>query len=316
LEETTMKMQSITAVAAATLIAFGVATPAQANHLGGGLTAPVEFLGANLDFETGDRSGWGVSETGSCRWATNTGVFDPPGGGVPQTPIEGSFDQVSFQSGPGQCRLTKTIIAPIDVGLATLSWSDRIRSNAALSDNNQEWRVLARTNAGAFVAEIFSTDPGDAAIQIGPNARSFDVTVLLAAREGIQTRFSWEEEDNLGFFNATLDIASLIIQLADADNDGVTDSFDLCPGTIIPEAVVPSDGEVLVNHFALFDHDLNFDTTAPYGGGAGPGKSYTTTDTGGCSCEQIIAEQGLGKGHVMKGCSISAMDDWVALVPR
>ena len=146
--------------------------------------------------------------------------------------------------------------------------------------------------------------------------RSFDVTALLAGREGIQTRFSWEEEDDLSYFNATLDVASLLIQLADADNDGVTDSFDLCPGTIIPEAGVPSDDEILVNHFALSNHDLMFDTTAPYGRGAGPGRSYTTTDTGGCSCEQIIVEQGLGKGHVKKGCSISAMDDWVALVPR
>jgi len=273
-------------------------------------------LGANLGFEAGDRSGWGVSETGSCRWNTNTGVFDPEGGGVPQVPIQGGFDQLSHQTGPGQCRLTKTIIAPIDTGAATLSWSDRIRSAAALSDNNQEWRVLARTNAGGFVAEIFSTDPADAAIQLGPNARSFDVTALLQGREGIQTRFSWEEQDNLFFFNATLDTASLLIRLLDADNDNVSDSFDLCPGTIIPEAGVPSDGEILVNHFALFDGDFSFDTTAPYGGGAGPGRSYTTTDTGGCSCEQIIVEQGLGRGHVMKGCSISAMDDWVALVPR
>jgi hypothetical protein len=40
----------------------------------------------------------------------------------------------------------------------------------------------------------------------------------------------------------------------------------------------------------------------------------TTTDTAGCSCAQIIAALGLGKGHTKHGCSISAMDEWVALV--
>jgi hypothetical protein len=48
--------------------------------------------------------------------------------------------------------------------------------------------------------------------------------------------------------------------------------------------------------------------------GNGPGRSYTTADTAGCSCQQIIAALGLGQGHTKHGCSISAMDEWVALV--
>jgi hypothetical protein len=48
--------------------------------------------------------------------------------------------------------------------------------------------------------------------------------------------------------------------------------------------------------------------------GNGPGHSTTATDTAACSCEQIIAALGLGEGHTKHGCSISAMDDWVALV--
>ena len=54
--------------------------------------------------------------------------------------------------------------------------------------------------------------------------------------------------------------------------------------------------------------------TVTKGKGKGPDRSYTTTDTAGCSCEQIIAAQGLGIGHTYRGCSISAMDDWVELV--
>jgi len=37
-------------------------------------------------------------------------------------------------------------------------------------------------------------------------------------------------------------------------------------------------------------------------------------DTGGCSCEQIIEAQHLGKGHEKFGCSLGAMRNWVKLV--
>lgn len=37
-------------------------------------------------------------------------------------------------------------------------------------------------------------------------------------------------------------------------------------------------------------------------------------ETGGCTCEQIIVALELGQGHVKFGCSISAMQDWIALV--
>ena len=64
------------------------------------------------------------------------------------------------------------------------------------------------------------------------------------------------------------------------------------------------------NRFALVDGDNVFDTNAP--SGKGPMRSYTTVDTAGCSCEQIIDELGVGLGHNMFGCSISVMDDWLA----
>jgi hypothetical protein len=58
---------------------------------------------------------------------------------------------------------------------------------------------------------------------------------------------------------------------------------------------------------------LTFDTVS-VGVGNGPGRNYNTSDTAGCSCEQIIEIQGLGDGHSNHGCSISAMDDWLDLV--
>jgi len=96
----------------------------------------------------------------------------------------------------------------------------------------------------------------------------------------------------------------------DGDDDGVGDSVDLCPATLIPESVPTV--RLGRNRWALVHGDFIFDTNAPKGNG--PGRSYTTTDTAGCSCEQIIAAQDLGKGHTKFGCSISVMDEWVALV--
>ena len=97
----------------------------------------------------------------------------------------------------------------------------------------------------------------------------------------------------------------------DSDGDGVLDDADFCPGTVIPEGVPTT--RLGVNRFALTDGDGIFDTTSPPGGGGGPDREFTIEDTSGCSCEQIIVEAGLGKGHVKFGCSISAMEEWVAM---
>jgi hypothetical protein len=104
----------------------------------------------------------------------------------------------------------------------------------------------------------------------------------------------------------------------DSDSDGVCGDIDICAGTVIPEQIVPS-VELGVNRFALIDDDNVFDTVSPGSKGTGngkvtgPEKSFTTEDTGGCSCEQILAanpeEQ---KGHIKHGCSISIMEEWIS----
>ena len=101
-----------------------------------------------------------------------------------------------------------------------------------------------------------------------------------------------------------------LTDVLDADGDGVPNGEDNCPSTVIPESVPTR--SLGVNHFALVDGDNTFDTTSPRGNG--PGRSYTTVHTAGCSCTQIIEAQGLGNGHTKFGCSISAMDDWIELV--
>jgi len=98
---------------------------------------------------------------------------------------------------------------------------------------------------------------------------------------------------------------------ADCDDDGVSNSVDVCPGTVLPEQNVPSI-RLGTNRFADTDGDGVFNTAAPEG--VGPQNFYTIQDTAGCSCEQIIVEQGLGEGQEKYGCSISAMEDWINLV--
>jgi len=93
----------------------------------------------------------------------------------------------------------------------------------------------------------------------------------------------------------------------DSDNDTICGDIDACMDTVIPENVPTS--RLGTNRFALVDGDGIFDTTSPKG--KGPGKSFTIEDTAGCSCEQIINELGLGKGHSKFGCSIGAIEEWI-----
>jgi endonuclease/exonuclease/phosphatase family metal-dependent hydrolase len=96
----------------------------------------------------------------------------------------------------------------------------------------------------------------------------------------------------------------------DEDADGVPNDNDVCPGTVIPEGVPTV--RLGVNRWALTDEDGIFDTTSSRG--RGPKLGFTVGDTAGCSCEQIIAELGVGNGHTMFGCSNGVMRNWVKLV--
>ena len=99
----------------------------------------------------------------------------------------------------------------------------------------------------------------------------------------------------------------VLFLIKDSDGDGVTDDADYCPGTVIPEGAPTR--ELRTNNFALVDDDRLFDTKDP--NGKGPQMSFDIFDTAGCSCEQIVVEQELGKGHLKFGCSLGVMKNWV-----
>jgi hypothetical protein len=94
---------------------------------------------------------------------------------------------------------------------------------------------------------------------------------------------------------------------ADADGDGVADSADLCPGTMLPE-LIPT-VELRGKRYADMSGDGVFES-----GNSRTDQAYSVIDTGGCSAEQIIAQMQLGRGHIKYGLADSVLKAWIASV--
>ncbi len=82
-----------------------------------------------------------------------------------------------------------------------------------------------------------------------------------------------------------------------------------CHRLISPDEFRSSDHDpVLIGLFNDDDSDPNFDQGLPQ---SGDKFSFSTNDTSGCSCGQIIDALGLGRGHTRNGCSTSVMLQWI-----
>jgi hypothetical protein len=93
----------------------------------------------------------------------------------------------------------------------------------------------------------------------------------------------------------------------DSDGDTVADSWDICPGTVVPESV-PTSGSLGSNRWALRTHGGVFTQAAPQSGAE---YGFHVSDTAGCSCEQIVAVAGVGAAHLRYGCSTSVILEWI-----
>ncbi len=204
-------------------LSLGVAIPSAR------AATPVDVI-VNGNFETGTFVGWTVVNTGLGGVAINSGTFDPVGPGAAQAPISGLFDAVSYQPGPGFHALRQTFTVPANVFSASVTWKERIRNyGGVFSEPNQEWRVVIRNTSGALLHEVYSTTPGDALLQVGPNSRSFNISAIFQTLAGQTVVVSFEEQDNLGYFNASLDDVKLLLAVLPTDKaecrDGAWETF-------------------------------------------------------------------------------------------
>ena len=135
---------------------------------------------------------------------------------------------------------------------------------------------------------------------------------------GFSTQFSWPTNPGQtykvmvhGFSSATgdFDLAVLddgVPSEGGNDCDGVPGFADLCPFTVLPESV-PTSGRLRANNSALTGISGIFETAPPNPRGL----LFTTEDTGGCSCEQIVDALHLGPGQLRNGCSPGTMRRWL-----
>jgi hypothetical protein len=142
---------------------------------------------------------------------------------------------------------------------------------------------------------------------------SVDLAVPASAAAGDYLNITSElEEAGLPVAPPATDTLVVLAANPDEDDDGILNEDDACPDTGIPEDVPTV--RLGTNRFALMDGDAVFDTSPP--NGRGPDAVFTLVDTAGCSCGQIVAALGLGKGHEKFGCSLGAMRTWENSVNR
>jgi len=200
-------------VLALVFAALGLASPPAAE------AAPVVVeLITNGGFESG-WTGWSLYNNGSGGTVLNDGTFAPPAFG-PLPPISGSWDAVTWQGGPGIHRMAQMVGVPGVVTSATLQWKDRLRNSAPFLDpvcpfdyfagcSVQDWKVGIYDASWNLVQEVYSTNPSDPPMQVGPNVRSVDVSALLQGLAGQNVWVAFIEVDNQGYFSAALDDVSL-----------------------------------------------------------------------------------------------------------
>ena len=185
--------------------------------------APVQLL-TNGDFETGDFTGWTVTDLagGSGSWLIDdANGLTPSSGNATVGPAGGAWYAVTDQGGPGTHSLSQSFLVPLGATSVIVSFAMFIndQSGAGPLDlgldhtlvPNQHMRVdIMNVLAGAF-----STSPIDIisnlvppTIDAGPNPHgytpySFDITSLVSGGGTYTLRFG--EVDNQFFFNSGVD---------------------------------------------------------------------------------------------------------------
>jgi hypothetical protein len=301
-----------------TMLLPGTLSVCAALLIGASEKANAVDLITNGSFETGDLTGWVASDIGAPFYALavrNAGTS--PGFGLfVAAPTAGTWAVThGFDgAGPGTIDISQDVNIPAGFS-AELTFDWRAGWDFALGAPATIARtldVIVEPSGGGTALQttniLSAVPPPDTVLDNGQQAAVVDLGGF--AGQAIRVKLSSFIPQNFtGPAHLQIDNVVLDIQPLDDDGDGVLNTADICPDTSIPEDVPTV--ELRVNRFALVDGDGSFDTTAPYGGGRGPMRAFSITDTAGCSCDQIISESGLGAGHTKFGCSIGAMEQWI-----
>jgi len=212
----------------------------------------------------------------------------------------GSFTGETLMGSTGSVVVTFGINMSVTIPEGAIAFVDELPGSIILISNEGE----------SGDPDITIDDDGDIT-NLGPEDPPF-MTIPDADDDGVADDVDLCLDTTPG---ANVDVNGCADLQVDADGDGVCDpeaasvgpsgcgSSDVCADTAIPESVPTR--SLRRNRYALTgDPDnMTFESTHR--------KVITTSDTGGCSCEQVIDALGLGQGQTWYGCSRSAMLGWI-----
>ncbi len=193
---------------------------------------PIELI-TNGSFESGDLTGWTLTDAGSGSFAIVSGTAPPNNTFTTPGASQGSFYAVSYQGGPGTHALSQLFTVPVGTSQLNLSFDMFVQTAAALGINpagldhnvfpNQHARVdLLSANASAF-------DTGSGVISnfyIGIDGTptqpyksyNFDLTSLVLPGSSYLLRFA--QSDNQGNFNQGIDNIKILADVSQVAEPG------------------------------------------------------------------------------------------------
>ncbi len=204
--------------------------------------------------------------------------------------VDGVVLSANGGSGTAQIQMCNNPVA--DVFLTT---GDRLIATCGSMN-----AVVLAGDARIAVGTVTITIPKGASVTIVEDPFSSELTVSNVGEVG---GIEVDDGDSTTVLEPDGEVVAMLP--GDTDNDGVPDADDFCPDTEIPEATSSALGN---NRWRLQNGVWVFTQAEPQ---AGANLSFTTEDTRGCSCVQIVNLAGLGSGHLKHGCSTGAMLNWV-----
>jgi hypothetical protein len=204
----------------------------------------------NGDFETGNLSGWQLSNSGAGSWFAYTGTSTPIEDFTVPAPPQGSYGGITDESGQGLHVLYQDVTLPPSGTTNQLSLFVYYDSKAPIvspdsldpfGGANQQYRIdvmkpsapIDSVASGDVLLTVFRTLAGDSQA-LAPTLKTADLTSLT----GQTVRLRLAEVDNQFFFNAGADaimVSGLTVRKAKLNKDKGTAKLPITvtdPGTI------------------------------------------------------------------------------------